>query len=81
MLVKELLDKQHEWTHIILTNEGYDCKWCGSANRMHAYITDLEDYRNKIYDECGDREVEYFSHFINKNNKIIMLIQLAENRT
>ena len=78
MTVKELLDKQHYWTQILISEEHnfgkniYDCN-------TNLYLED-DMNRNVVYDEYGDREIEYFYHSIHPNgNKIVMCIKIIEN--
>lgn len=77
MTVKELLDKQYEYTPIIVSEE-YDCRACKYARKSHYYLKDIL-YRDMIYDECGDREVEWFNFFFNPDNRIVMSIHLIKN--
>jgi hypothetical protein len=76
MLVKELLDKQGEWTYIILVSEECDCEPYCHNNKTNGYVTDLEDRRNEIYNKYGDMEVKCFKHFIDDYNRITMEIQI-----
>ena len=75
MTVRELLDKQREWT-LVIVGEEYDCGENVHANKSHPYIKELN--RELIYDEHGDREVEYFYHFLTPDNRIVMSIQLEK---
>ena len=78
MKVKEFLDKQLEWTPIVLVSEECDCKEYEYIEKTVPYIKGLE-YRDSIYDIYGDREVEYFKHFLDPINRIILAIKLVKN--
>lgn len=77
MLVKELLDKQDKWPPIILIDEkDYEDKYC-SAYKISGYLYELHE-RWDLYDEYGEREVDYYYHDLDDNNKLVMLIKLED---
>lgn len=76
MTVKELLDKQYNYTPVLISE---DCDYIDNVHSAKTSIY-LEDDINRdiAYEKYGDREVEYFTNFFDSyGNRIIMSIKIV----
>lgn len=65
MTVRELLDKQYDEIPILI-NERFN-----NINKLKKI-----QFQDDVYDEYGNREVDYFYHFLDNNDNIVICIQV-----
>lgn len=77
MTVEELLDKQNDLVFVLVC-ENCDCGKNVHCSKSKPYIIKDFPYIDKIYDEYGDREVDYYCLFNDPYNRIVMGIKVED---